>query len=67
VVNTVGMGSDIIEIGYQVCHNLNSFSAESGASVVFNIAPISPEDRISKIRIYHSNLTNKEYTIPALT
>lgn len=34
--------------------NLDSFSAESGASVAFNIAPISPEDRISKIRIYRS-------------
>jgi len=43
--------------------NLDSFSAESGASVVFNIAPISPEDRISKIRIYRSKDKDKTVTL----
>lgn len=43
--------------------NLDSFSAESGASVIFNIASISPEDRISKIRIYRSKDKDKTITL----
>ncbi|RLJ80521.1 hypothetical protein [Pedobacter alluvionis] len=46
--------------------NLDSFSAESGASVVFNIAPISPEDRISKIRIYRSKDKDKTVTLQGM-
>ncbi|WP_293308184.1 hypothetical protein [Pedobacter sp. UBA5917] len=46
--------------------NLDSFSAESGASVVFNIAPISPEDRISKIRIYRSKNIGHTVTLQGM-
>ncbi|WP_343524515.1 hypothetical protein [Pedobacter sp.] len=46
--------------------NLDSFSAESGASVIFNIAPISPEDRISKIRIYRSKDKDKTVTLQGM-
>jgi hypothetical protein len=46
--------------------NLDSFAVESGASVVFNIAPISPEDRISKIRIYRSKDKEKTVTIQGM-
>jgi hypothetical protein len=46
--------------------NLDSFVAESGASVVFNIAPISPEDRISKIRIYRSKDEDSTVTLQSM-
>jgi hypothetical protein len=46
--------------------NLDSFSAESGASVVFNIAPISPEDHISKIRIYRSKDEDSTVTLQGM-
>lgn len=50
--------------------DLSSFSSQSGATVTFNIAPMSPEDRISKIRIYRSkdiddtiSLQNMDYHV----
>jgi len=46
--------------------NLDSFSAESGAGIVFNIAPISPEDRISKIRIYRSKDMDSTLTLQTM-
>ncbi|WP_293787275.1 hypothetical protein [uncultured Pedobacter sp.] len=46
--------------------NLDSFSAESGAAVVFNIAPFSPEDRISKIRIYRSKDQDNTVTLQGM-